>query len=131
MRNTQLIKCDECEHEFFLNTVNIENAEVSINNQRLILKYFQCPMCNKIYKVLLIDKCTKELYNDVENIKSKIRKNRGSNDIETARMLNQMVNVKVKRLNNYIEKLNKKFPGTFIFVVSENNHKEKSIKYLP
>lgn len=48
-----------------------------------------------------------------------------------ARMLNSMVFKKKQRLEEYVDKVNKMFPGTFTFVASENNHKEQTIKYLP
>ena len=125
------IVCDECKHEFFLETVNIENAEVKVNDQQLSLIYFTCPKCNKLYRVSLADARYFELREDLENTKKRIRRNHGSNNEEMARMLNQMVNKKLERLRSHTDKLNKKFPGTFILEVSENNHEEKSIKYLP
>lgn len=125
------IKCDDCDKEFFLNAVNIENAEVKINDQQLTLIYFTCPKCNRIYRVSLIDVRYNELKEDLEKTKKRIRKNHGSNNEEFARMLNQMVNKKLERLRNHTDKLNKMFPGTFTLVVSENNHQEKIIKYLP
>lgn len=125
------VVCDECKHEFFLESVNIENAEVKINNQQLTLIYFTCPKCNKLYRVSLVDARYFELREDLEKTKKRIRRNHGSNNEEMHRMLNQMVNRKLERLRSHTDKLNKKFPGTFTLVVSENNHQEKSIKYLP
>lgn len=125
------VACDECKHEFFLESVNIENAEVKINDQQLTLIYFTCPKCNKIYRVSLCDTRYFELREDLEKTKKRIRRNHGSNNEEMHRVLNQMVNRKLERLRNHTDKLNKMFPGTFTLVVSENNHQEKSIKYLP
>lgn len=125
------VVCDECKHEFFLESVNIENAEVKINNQQLTLIYFTCPKCNKLYRVSLTDARYFELREDLEKTKKRIRRNHGSNNEEMHRMLNQMVSRKLERLRSHTDKLNKKFPGTFTLVVSENNHQEKSIKYLP
>lgn len=125
------LKCDECEHEFLLNTANINEAEVDVNDRRLTLVYFTCPKCNKIYRILLKDERYKELAEDIERTKSRIRKNHGSNSNEWARSLDGMVRRKMERLRNHSDRLNKQFPGTFTFVVSENNHKDKIIKYLP
>ena len=129
--NKYLLKCDGCKHEFLLNTANINEAEVEINGQRLTLVYFTCPKCNKIYRILLKDKRYQELAEDIERTKSRIRKNHGSNNNEWARTLDGMVRRKMERLRNHSDRLNKQFPGTFTFVVSENNHKDKFIKYLP
>lgn len=125
------VRCDKCNHEFSLNTVKIEQAEVKINDQQLTLIYFTCPKCNKLYRVSLVDTRYFELKEDLEKIKKRIRRNHGSNNDELARALNQMVNRKLERLRNHVDKLNKMFQGTFTFVVSENNHEEKHIKYLP
>ena len=123
--------CVECKHEFFLETVNIQNAEVKINNQRLTLIYFTCPKCNKLYRVSLVDARYFKLKEDLDKAKKRIRRNYGSNNEEMHRMLNQIVNKKLERLRNHTDKLNEKFKGTFTLVVSGNNHEEKIIKYLP
>ena len=125
------VACDKCKYEFFLESVNIENAEVKINDQQLTLIYFTCPKCNKLYRVSLADARYFELREDLEKTKKRIRRNHGRNNEEMHRVLNQMVNRKLERLRNHTDKLNKMFPGTFTLVVSENNHQEKSIKYLP
>ena len=130
LRNSKIF-CDECKFELSLNTVNIQNATIDIGGQNLILAYFTCPKCNKIYRVSIMDVRYFELREDLEKIKKRIRKNHGSNNEEMHRTLNQMVNIKLERLRSHTDKLNKKFPGTFTLVVSENNHKEKYIKYLP
>ncbi len=126
-----LIKCDECKNEFYLNAVGIHEADVNINNQQLTLIYFVCPKCNKIYRVSLQDARYYELKEDLDKTKNRIRKNYGSNKIELASTLDSMVFKKLNRLRAHTEKLNKTFPGTFTFVTSENNSKEKNIKYLP
>ena len=130
VKKTRII-CDECKHEFFLETVNIENAEVKINDQQLTLIYFTCPKCNKLYRVSLADARYFKLREDLEKTKKRIRRNHGSNNEEMASVLNQMAYKKLERLRIHTDKLNKKFQGTFILEVSENNHEEKSIKYLP
>lgn len=131
MNTDTYIVCDECKNEFFLNAVNIEKAEVAINNKLLTLIYFTCPKCNKIYRVLLADTRYFELKEDFEKTKKRIRKNHGSNNEVVARMLNKVVYKKLEKLRKHTDKLNKMFQGTFTLVVSENNHKEKIIKYLP
>lgn len=125
------VYCDECKHEFSMNSVEIQEATVSVDGQALKLVYFTCPKCNKIYRVTLKDERYEELVEDLERTKSRIRKNHGSNNIEFARVLNGMIRKKHERLMNHVNRLNQQFPGTFTFVVSENNQKDKFIKYLP
>ena len=125
------VKCDECEHEFILEAVGIHETIVQLNGVPVTLVYFACPKCNKIYRVSIQDRRYYELVEDIEKTKKRIRRNHGSNNQEMARMLNSMVFRKKQRLEEYVDKVNKMFPGTFTFVASENNHKEQTIKYLP
>jgi len=131
MTGKYLLKCDECNQEFLLKADYINEAKVEINDQTLTLVYFTCPKCNKIYRILLKDKRYEELAEDLERTKNRIRKNHGSNNNELARVLDDMVRKKHERLRNHVDRLSKMFPGTFTFVVSENNQKDKFIKYLP
>lgn len=123
--------CDECGYEFSTNTVDIKEDAVNISGQALVLVYFTCPKCNKIYRIMLKDERYDELKDDLEKAKKRVRKVYGSKNIEFASMLNSMVVKKQERLSNHITVLNNKFQGTFTFVASENNHKDKIIKYLP
>ncbi len=131
MTDKYLLRCDDCSYEFLLKTDSLSEADVAIDNQKFTLVYYTCPKCNKIYRVILKDKRYEELAEDLERTKNRIRKNHGSNNFEFARVLNGMVRKKHERLRNYLDRLNKQFPGTFTFVVSENNQKDKFIKYLP
>lgn len=126
-----VIVCDECKHEFFLEAVKINEAIVELNGVPVTLVYFTCPKCNKIYRISIQDRRYYELKEDLEKTKRRIRKNHGSNNDELARVLNTMVTKKHERLKAYIDKVNEMFPGTFTFVASKNNPKEKIIKYLP
>lgn len=126
-----IIVCDECKHEFYLDAVGIHEAIVELNGAPVTLVYFVCPKCNKIYRISTQDRHYYELVEDLEKTKKRIRRNHGSNNQEMARMLNSMVFKKKQRIKEYVDKVNKMFPGTFTFVASENNHKEQTIKYLP
>lgn len=125
------VKCDECEHEFILEAMGIHEAIVKLNDVPVVLVYFACPKCNKIYRISIQDKRYYELVEDLEKTKKRIRRNHGNNNQEMARMLNSMVFRKKQRLEEYVDKVNKMFPGTFTFMASENNQKEQTIKYLP
>lgn len=131
MNEEKVIQCDKCEYEFPLNAVKIYEANVDINGHQMLLVYFTCPKCNQIYKITLKDSRYIELQQDLEKTKKRIRKNHGSKNVEFARTLDNMIRTKVQRLKSYAKQLNEKFLGTFTFVVSENNHKEQTIQYLP
>lgn len=131
LNKTYLLRCDECNHEFSLSPVNIQEVTMNLDGRMITLVYFACPKCNKIYRIGLKDKRYEELAEDLERTKKRIRKNHGSNNDELARVLNEMVRKKHERLKNHVNRLDRQFPGTFTFVVSENNQKDKLIKYLP
>lgn len=122
--------CDECKHEFSMNTVDIHEATMELCGQVLKLVYFTCPKCNKIYRVTLKDARYEELKVDLERTKNRIRKNHGSGNDEFASTLNEMVVRKLQRLRKHTSDLNRKFPGTFVFAVPDNGE-GKIIKYLP
>ena len=130
MKHTIAI-CNKCECEFFVSSEDIKEATLILGGQAVTLVYFACPECNKNYRVTLKDKRYDELKEDLERIKTRIRKNHGSRNERLARTLNQMVFKKHERIKNHLTNLNNKFTGTFTFVASENNHKEQTIKYLP
>lgn len=126
-----VLRCDDCDFTFLLNAAYINEAAITIDDQPFTLVYYTCPKCNKIYRITLKDKRYEELAEDLERTKNRIRKNHGSNNDELARVLDTMVRKKHERLRNHVDRLNKQFPGTFTFVVSENNQEDKIIKYLP
>ena len=131
MSTKYLLRCDDCDYTFLLNAAHINETVVMINDQPFTLVYYTCPKCNKIYRITLKDKRYEELAEDLERTKNRIRKNHGSNNFEFARVLDTMVRKKHERLKIHLSRLNKQFPGTFTFVVSENNQEDKFIKYLP
>ena len=125
------VYCDECKHEFSMNSVDIQEVAINLDGQVLKLVYFTCPKCNKIYRITLKDERYEELKEDLERTKKRIRRNYGSRNDEFASTLNAMAVRKHERMRNHLSRLNEKYPGTFTFVASENNHEEKIIKYLP
>lgn len=131
MKMKHVTYCEDCKCEFSVSSVDIQETVVDLDEQVITLVYFACPKCNKVYRIILKDERFDELKKDLEETKKRVRRNQGSLDEEFARQLNDMVFKKLERLRNHVENLNAKFPGTFVFVASENNHEEKIIKYLP
>ena len=78
-----------------------------------------------------MDDKSKELKEDLEKAKKRVRRNRGSNNVEMASVLNNMILRKQNRLKDYMKKLNDSFKETFTYAASENNAQDKTIVYLP
>ncbi|MBQ0112192.1 MAG: hypothetical protein KBT03_03590 [Bacteroidales bacterium] len=127
MTSEQIIYCDECDKEFPLVSVQIQESDVEIEGQVFRLVYFTCPKCNKIYRVSLKDDKYEQLKEDLEQAKKRIRRNNGRNNLEFQRTLSSMAQKKLERLQNYTSRLNNRFNGTFTFA-SESKDK---IIYLP
>lgn len=125
-----MVICDNCKHEFSLESVHIYEVGITIDDQQLTLLFFTCPKCNKIYRVGLKDKHCEELTADLERTKTRIQRNYGSNNVKMASELGYMVQKKAKRLKDYMDKLNQKFAGTFVFAASQNKYGVEII-YLP
>lgn len=125
------VKCDQCRYEHDLNAVDIQKTKIELNNTIVDLVYFTCPKCDKIYRVSIQDARYYDLKEDLEKAKKRIRRKHGSNNEETARVLDKMVRIKLERLRRHVEIVDNMFPGTFTFVTSENNPEDKIIKYLP
>lgn len=130
-KRTILTKCDECEHEFVLNSADIKEQIVTLNNTPVMLVYFTCPKCNKIYRVSIQDARYYDLKEDLEKAKKRIRRNYGNSNVALHQSLSNMVAKKHERLKAHVDKVNKMFPGTFTFAASVNNPKEQIIEYRP
>lgn len=122
------VQCDECKHQFILRDVDVNEAAVIVSGERLVLTYFTCPKCNKVYRVTLKDARYDEIVVDIEKTKKRIQRTYGTNNEELARMLYNTLQRKMNRLKVHTEKLDDRFSGTFTLVMSENNCK---LEYLP
>lgn len=127
----KIVICDECKQQFLLDAIKLEVAKVELNNVIVDLVYFTCPKCDKIHRVSIQDARYYDLKEDLEKAKKRMRRNHGKNNQEMSRIMYNMVVKKHERLKAHVDKVNEIFTGTFTFEVSENNPKEKIIKYLP
>lgn len=128
MSEEKIIVCDECNNEFFLKSIEIKESVIEISGRELLLVYFKCPQCGKLYRVTLKDDEYYALVEDLENAKKRIRRAKGKGNLYLQNQLVSMVYRKRERLQNYVARLNVKYSGTFT-EVPENG--ATTIKYLP
>ena len=128
MNEEKIIVCDECNNEFFLKSIEIKESAIEISGQELLLVYFKCPQCGKLYRITLKDDEYYALVEDLENTKKRIRRAKGKGNLYLQNRLVSMVYRKQERLQNYVARLNAKYSGTFT-EISENGI--TTIKYLP
>lgn len=128
MNKEKIIVCDECNNEFFLKSIEIKESAIEIGGQELLLVYFKCPQCGKLYRVTLKDNEYYALVEDLENTKKRIRRAKVKGNMYLQNQLVSMVYRKRERLQSYVARLNAKYSGTFT-EMSENGI--TTIKYLP
>lgn len=130
--NKNIIVCNECKNEFFLNDVNVQESKVCVGKYKTInLVYFTCPCCNKVYPISIQDGKYFDLLSDLNSVKYKIKKNNGTMDLRKANTLNAMVFKKLNRLKKHEEKLKKKFGDGFVVRYEGDDYKTRVIKYIP
>lgn len=131
MSPDNIITCDKCNTDFLVSSVKIEERSVEIGGTVLLLNYFTCPSCKTVYRVLLVDEAHyRELVDDLVSTKKRIRRLQGKGNAFQLGSLQKMAARKAERIQQYVQSMNKKYPGTFTLLASENNQQDE-IKYLP
>lgn len=128
MNEEKIIVCDECNNDFFLKSIEIKESAIEISGQELLVSYFKCPHCDKLYRITVKDDTYFAFVEDLENTKKRIRRAKGKGNLYLQNQLVSMVYRKQERLQNHVARLNAKYSGTFT-EVSENG--ATTIKYLP
>lgn len=117
------IKCDNCEHKFFLDAEGINDTDIIIDGQEYELQYFVCPKCDKLYRVLLKDSNYYNLVEELADAKTRIRRSWGKLGQQMQQVLNEVAMKKQARLKAYSIKLNQKFSGVFEFTTPETGER--------
>lgn len=125
---TKTVYCDDCGYLLAngqRNLIVVNESKVNIGAKKLVLTYFACPRCRKIYRVQLKDARFFQLAADLENAKHKLGHSK-----RNLLVLQRSVLTREQRLKEHADNLNKKYPGTFTFA-SLNKDKDGKIVYLP
>lgn len=128
MKKTRKIICDKCKHGFSLNTVKIKESPIEIEDDNLILMYFECPKCKKIYRITLKDEKSEELLEVLKKTEQKLKERVWCGNEELVRQLEGLVNARKDSYESYINILNNHYPGSFKYEASKG---KKRIVYLP
>ena len=127
----RIISCDKCKCEFSLNSVDIKKSDVERdgNDQYLKILYFICPQCKTVYPITIEDGRYIALQNDFLNTQHRLRKviKRSGGDEWAVKRLQDMCGVKLRKMDEYQRNLKRIFSGTFTYVTSENNDKDRII----
>lgn len=129
---TKIIVCDKCKNEFAYQSIHIKESSIEVLGKVLLLDYFTCPFCNAVYKVLFVEESKyRELVDDLVRIEMRIANQRGKGNPMLIDKLQNMAMAKRNRINVYIESMNKKYPGSFMVLATENNQMGEYVIYLP
>lgn len=126
MNNVNVI-CDDCGQHFVITAV--KDIELNVKDEQIILTYFMCPTCEKIYCVCIKNEEIKELEIDLDKANKRYKRNMRCRNLETIQVLLNSFIRKKERIKAKTEKLMDKYPGTFTFVRSENDNEEIIINY--
>jgi len=116
------IKCNECDKVFSIAPVDIKTTFIILDDKKYLLRYFACPECGSIYKILLLSVFDVQLQNEVLKAKDKYLEALEQNHI-LARIYYTEYLDKKKTFDQVVQSTNKKYSGVFMF------NKENEIIY--
>ena len=114
------ITCDYCKKVFSLIPVDIKTIKITLDEEDYLLKYFMCPDCGSIYKVLLLTVSDIQLQYAVIQLKEKYMDALKQKNSVLSQTYYQEYLKKKKAFEVVVQRTNKKYPGTFMFD-KENN----------
>lgn len=117
------VRCDECGYVWKkLKHIKQKSYSFEFNNRQVVLHYFMCPRCKRVYRIFIEGPRYNRLVLKLEKSKVKLRK---ATSEDEAKILQQEVHNCQRELEEYVSRYNKMFSGTF--TVNERN----IVEYLP
>lgn len=105
------VQCDECGYVWKkMKKIKPKYQSIEFNNRQVILHYFVCPRCKRVYKIFIEGPRYKSFVNKLNKAKVKLIK---ANNEDEANILRQDVLNCQKKLEEYIAHYDKMFSGTF------------------
>lgn len=118
------VQCDECGY-VWKKAKKIKHKEQSFefNNRQVVLHYFMCPRCKKVYRVFIEGSKYKRFVNRLDKARQNLRKVTSEDEAKT---IHQELLKCQQELEEYVIRYNKMLSGTF--TVNERNN---IVEYLP
>lgn len=82
--------CDECNKEFFIETEDLIETKLTIDNKKVSTTWFKCSHCNKKYITSCIDDYIEKEQRRYEKLVDNCKKNKTSNQDRRIKCLNNM-----------------------------------------
>ena len=112
-------KCNYCDKVFSIKPVDIKTTFIILDKEKYLLRYFVCPECGSIYKILLLTVSDVQLQNEVLKAKDKYLDALKQNHV-LARIYYTEYLDKKKAFDRVVQNTNNKYSGRFIFDKERN-----------
>lgn len=112
-------KCDYCDKVFSIKPVDIKTTFIILDDKKYLLRYFLCPECGSVYKILLLLVSDVQLQNEVLKAKDKYLEALEQNHV-LARIYYTEYLDKKKTFDQVVKNTNKKYSGVFVFDKERN-----------
>lgn len=112
-------KCNYCDKVFSIKPVDIKATFIILNDEKYLFRYFVCPECGSIYKILLLTVSDVQLQNEVLKAKDKYLDALKQNHV-LARIYYTEYLDKKKAFDRVVQITNYKYSGRFMFDKESN-----------
>lgn len=113
-------KCDYCNKMFSILPVDIKTIPIQLDHEEYLLKYFMCPECGSVYKILLLTMSDIQLQYSVLQLKEKYADALRQGKTTMGRTYYQEYLKKKKTFDKVVQRTNKKYSGVFMFDKESN-----------
>ena len=113
-------KCDNCKMVFSVAPVDIKTIRINLDDIDYFLKYFMCPNCGSIYRILLLTVSGIQLQYAVLQLKEKYTEALKQNNSVLSRTYYQEYLNKKKVFERVVKSTNKRYSGVFLFDKEQN-----------
>ena len=108
--------CDNCQYEWYSDETKVNSAKVkNEKKQEMLVQFFLCPKCNKIYIVSIIDSKVRTYLSKLAKVEKRYQRRHETEDYEQYQVLRQ-------QLMKYEDGLKAKYGKYFYLNHEEVNH---------
>lgn len=113
--NSAIVQCDACHYGFVIDESPLQEQPVYINNVRLVVTYFLCPRCRKVYVVAIYDGWCLEFLEKYRKKMQLVTKYQKKSDIMGAYWRGQ-ASALAKQLQKRMQALQNHYTGLFTVI---------------
>jgi predicted Rdx family selenoprotein len=115
--------CDECRKEWILTSNDIKQQKMSPKGEEIVLTYFVCPHCGKIYPICIDNVQTVQMKSQIEAQVNKLAAFKSRNKIVSQSQLYRVAKLQ-KLLKKEYDRLDALYNGKFYLKTPEKTIQE-------